>query len=154
MCPQNTSVPSAFELSTHCCVVNICQKQSLWCHQGRLTLTPLKTLTERLVRVWLQHKTTAQPHTNWCSLKKKCMWMFCLTLRVLTTCCRSSEGWHTPLQLFLGQVGIVKSALFASTEVLKVVRTAAAKTGCLCVSSRDRCAKQITSESHWAVKGI
>jgi len=39
----------------------------------------------------------------------------------------------------IGQARIVKSALVASTEVLKVVRTAVVKTGRLCVSSWDRC---------------
>lgn len=49
---------------------------------------------------------------------------------------------------------IVKSALVESTEVLKVVRTAVVKTGCLWVSRRDRCAKQVPSEKILSCQGI
>lgn len=74
-------------------------------------------------------------------------------LRVHTSCCHSLEG-DTASPAVTRSGRIVKSALVASTEGLKVVRTAAVKTGCLCVSSWDRCVKQTTSEKSFGCQEI
>lgn len=75
-----------------------------------------------------------------------------LILRVHTTCCHSLKVTHLS-SCYKVRQGL-SNLLWLRVQVLKVVRTAVVKTGCLCVCSRDRCAKQTTSEKPYRCQGI